>query len=238
MKKFGFNVLDLLAMALLSISLSGCDNKEGGDSEHVGAALELSKSNLDQSSRAYSPLEPEIKVQSDSDQAGFPIILSNDMSGLINIAKGKLVEQSSTYKSPDNFEAVAGLAVDGNVDGIFLHHSISLTNKDKNAWWEVDLGALEKINHIAVWNRTECCSNSWLKNYWIFVSEKPFLPNSTADDIKKDKHVIAINGGAANPVFVSPSPIGSGRYVRIQLDGADREDSMLQLAEVEIYRAK
>src|ERR1035438_1456983 len=66
-------------------------------------------------------------------------------------------------------------AVDGSTDGSFYDGSVTATNLDTNAWWQVDLGASAAVNSIVIWNRTDCCS-SRLNDYWVFVSDTPFGP--------------------------------------------------------------
>jgi hypothetical protein len=87
-----------------------------------------------------------------------------------NLALGKPASQSSTA---DNDQAVAGLAVDGNTNGIFAEHSISHTNREQNPWWEVDLGEVCAIQEVRVWNRSDGVEDR-LKNVKIIFSDKPF----------------------------------------------------------------
>src|SRR5262249_30429558 len=56
-----------------------------------------------------------------------------------NLAQGKAASQSSTL--PGYSTAGPGSAVDGNTDGNFSNGSVTHTNLDANAWWQVDLGA-------------------------------------------------------------------------------------------------
>lgn len=87
-----------------------------------------------------------------------------------NLALGKPATQSSTA---DNDQAVAGLAVDGNTNGIFAEHSISHTNREQNPWWEVDLGEVCAIQEVRVWNRSDGVEDR-LKNVRIIFSDKPY----------------------------------------------------------------
>ena len=70
-----------------------------------------------------------------------------------NVAKGKKTKQSTT-----GFGGPASRAVDGNTDGIFSKNSITHTLLQADPWWEVDLGESLIINQLAIWNRTDCCS--------------------------------------------------------------------------------
>lgn len=71
-------------------------------------------------------------------------------SGGRNVARAGTAKQSSTSHS-----APPTRAIDGNADGTF--GTCSCTNDEKDAWWEVDLGAAMPIDHILVYNRNDCC---------------------------------------------------------------------------------
>ena len=146
--------------------------------------------------------------------------------GGTNIAVGKPATQSSTYAG-----AAAGRAVDGNTDGVFGDASLSTTNPDANAWWQIDLGTGATVNSVTVWNRTDCCG-SRLGDYWVFVSNTPFLPTDTPATLQ------ARAGTFASHQTLTPNPAISinvggmaGQYVRVQLSGTD----YLSLAEVQIF---
>jgi hypothetical protein len=73
-------------------------------------------------------------------------------AGDANLAKGKPARQSSTgYGGPATF------AVDGNTDGVYASKSTTHTNQENSPRWEVDLGASQTIERIAIWRRTDCC---------------------------------------------------------------------------------
>ena len=144
----------------------------------------------------------------------------------VNLALGKAATQSSTLMASTG----AGNAVDGNADGSFSDGSVTHTNDDANAWWEVDLGAAATINSIAIWNRTDCCA-SRLSDYWVFVSNAPFAASDTPSTLQ------GATGVWSNHQTTMPNPTTTvaagglqGRYVRIQLSGTN----YLSLAEVQV----
>ena len=142
-----------------------------------------------------------------------------------DLALGEAATQSSTYGSSS-----ASLAADGNTDGYFYDNSVSTTNLDANAWWQVDLGASAAVSSIAVWNRTDCCG-SRLSDYWVFVSNTPFLSSDTPATLSGRAGTFSSHQTSA------PSPnaniaIGAvGRYVRVQLSAP----GYLSLAEVQVF---
>ncbi|HLK69398.1 MAG TPA: discoidin domain-containing protein [Bryobacteraceae bacterium] len=143
-----------------------------------------------------------------------------------NLAQGKAATQSSTLPGAPP----ASVAVDGNVDGNFFDGSVTATNPDPFPWWQVDLGASTTITSIVIWNRTDCCSER-LNNYWIFVSDTPFLPTDTPATLQSRGGTFnSYQAASPNPSSVIPV-IARGRYVRIQLGNG----GYLSLAEVQVY---
>ncbi|HEV3197325.1 MAG TPA: discoidin domain-containing protein [Bryobacteraceae bacterium] len=105
--------------------------------------------------------------------------LTNQPGGGSNdLALGKTATQSSTLPGYASASAVAASAVDGNPDGNFFDGSVTATSLDPNPWWQVDLGASASVSSVVVWNRTDCCV-SRLNDYWVFISDTPFLPTDT-----------------------------------------------------------
>ncbi len=143
-----------------------------------------------------------------------------------NLAQGKVATQSSTYSHSTN--PVASKAVDGNTDGNFMGASMSYTNSAAQAWWHVDLGAVQQLNTIRVWNREDCCAER-LTNFYVLVSDTPFQStnlNTTLAQAGVSAYLTAGQGGRPTSVSVGRT----GRYVRVQLAGVN----YLGLAEVEV----
>jgi hypothetical protein len=142
-----------------------------------------------------------------------------------DIALGKSANQSSTLPGTPP----AGVAVDGNIDGNFFDGSVTATNIESNPWWQVDLGASQTVNSVMIWNRTDCCS-SRLGDYWVFVSNTPFLDTDTPLTLAFRPGTASSHQTAAPNRSVS-IPFGiPGRYIRVQLNGRD----YLSLAEVQV----
>lgn len=148
-----------------------------------------------------------------------------------NVALNKMAKQSG-----EETGAPAHLAVDGNTDGNFYHGSVSHTTQDLNAWFDVDLGKIELIDAIKIWNRTDCCSDR-LSKYWVFISEHPFLSTETVRDLRSRAQTWGKIGAPAHPMSILNVNGIRGRYVRIQLSGEQPlENSYLNLAEVEVLK--
>ena len=145
-----------------------------------------------------------------------------------NLAQGKAALQSSTLAGYPNDAASA--AVDGNPDGNFFHGSVTHTNADSNAWWQVDLGASASVSSVIVWSRTDCCSDR-LNDYWVFVSDTPFLAGDTPATLQGRTGTFASHQTSAPSPFTNVPVAAQGRYVRVQLSGTNN----LSLAEVQVF---
>jgi hypothetical protein len=143
-----------------------------------------------------------------------------------NLAQGRTATQSSTYGPTTG----ASNAVDGNTDGSYWDGSITHTNLDANAWWQVDLGASAAVGSISIWNRTDCCPQR-LNDYWVFGSDTPFGPSDTPATLQSRAGTWSSHQtGYPNP-STTITLNATGRYVRVQLSGTN----YLSLAEVQVY---
>jgi hypothetical protein len=149
-------------------------------------------------------------------------------SAASHLAMGRPAAQSSTL--PNYNTTSARTAVDGNTDGGFFNGSVTHTNLDTNAWWQVDLGASVPIGSIVIWNRTDCCGDR-LGDYWVFVSNTPFNSTDTPATLKSRAGTWSSHQtGVPHPSTRIAAPT-QGRYVRVQLSGTN----YLSLAEVQVF---
>ncbi len=135
-----------------------------------------------------------------------------------NLALNRPASQSSDFSG-----IIASFANDGNTSN-FSH-----TESNGAAWWEVDLGSINNISHINVWNREDCCANR-LEAYQIFVSDVPFVSKDIVETASQNGNGVYFQEAIAQRP--TRQNIGrTGRYVRIQLSGTN----FLHLAEVEVF---
>src|SRR5205814_5922170 len=132
----------------------------------------------------------------------------------VNLAFNKPATQSSNLNNdPVNFGAQK--AVDGNTDGNYgVSNSITHTSNETNAWWQVDLGSVQPIENIVLWNRTDCCTQR-LSNFYLFVSDDPFTSTSIATTLAQPG-VSAYHVQNTVPTSLTFSINRTGRYVRVQ----------------------
>ena len=142
---------------------------------------------------------------------------------LKNVARAHTATQSSQYTTRGPQTAVDG-TVSGNGEALVTH-----TLSEANAWWQVDLGSLQAINAIRVWNRTDCCSTR-LTNFAVMVSTTDMTGRTYADLIA-DPAIFKsqVPGTIVQQLLIDAKT--QGRYVRVQLAGTN----FLSLAEVEVF---
>lgn len=149
---------------------------------------------------------------------------------LSNLALFGTASHSSTFPSALDFEA--GNANDGDLSGGRKSGSLTHTNNENQAWWEIDLGRSVEIDTVRLWNRTDCCSNR-LNNFHVLVSNTPFASTDLATTIGQsgvsDYHN---QGTAGRQTDLSVNRVG--RYVRVQL----ADVGILQLAEVQVFGSR
>ena len=152
----------------------------------------------------------------------------NEVVGEQNVAEGKPASQSSDLNL-GSFVATADRAVDGSTDGNIFGGSVSTTQNNANAWWEVNLEALHDISTINVWNRTDA-SPERLDDFFVLVSNAPFVStdlNAVLNQPGVGAYEITDIAGTPTEVTVNRK----GQYVRVQFNKAD----YLSLAEVEVF---
>ena len=145
-----------------------------------------------------------------------------------NVAPFGSASQSSTWTAPAGIDVSAGQALDGDMTGTEAG-SITHTNQDTEAWWELDLHSIYDIDSIRLWNRTDCCQNR-LSDFYVLVSDEPFVSTGLAATRAQpgvSEHYVSatVDGQIEVPIN------RTGQFVRVQLAGTD----FLSLAEVQIF---
>lgn len=147
-----------------------------------------------------------------------------------NIALNKPTNQISTL-SAGGIVGSASKAVDGNTNGTFftspaINSSVTATQFENEAWWEVDLEDLHFIEEIKVYNRTDGVDRS--RNCYVLISDTPFTSDDLDDARAEADFEYFISGLVGSPDVVTPQI--DGRYVRVH----QMNSAFLVLAEVEV----
>ena len=145
--------------------------------------------------------------------------------GSINVAKNKPATQISTNPHWGSTNR-AELCVDGNRDGALERKSVCCTHRHTNPWFQVDLGKVEKIKEVVVYNRQgyEGWSNR-ARGYQVEVYK---------ENTKMWTSLSSVTNFDPMP-YRSVVPVGGieGDKVRIVYQGT----TFLNLAEVEVWNS-
>nr|XP_020643527.1 pentraxin fusion protein-like [Pogona vitticeps] len=137
-----------------------------------------------------------------------------------NIAVGKISSQSSTYEEKGTSEK----AIDGSLANSYAHGDCTLTNKEFEPWWMVDLTSAFQVSAVVITNRGDCCE-SRIKGAEILIGDLPQ------------------KGGTMNPRCATINSLGlgetmsfncggmQGQYVTITIPG---RNEFLSLCEVQV----
>ncbi len=146
-------------------------------------------------------------------------------------------KQSSTWTNGlPNGDAFR--AVDGNTGGAYSSDkSVTCTNVENTPYWQVDLGGLQWIDAIQIWNRTDDPYKARTKNYYLLVTDKADFPTDSTGAYLPLSQLVAHEdvwshyeaNEAGRPTTIAVGQYG--RVVRVQLDHSDA----LNLAEVQVY---
>jgi hypothetical protein len=138
--------------------------------------------------------------------AAFVLMLTHVARAEVNLALGKTASQSSRsqWSTPNDPQG----AVDGIKNGGFGF----CTSLQPNPWWQVDLGSVQILDRVVIFNRQDCCSER-SRTVHVLLS----------DDGRVFRDVYAHDG----TVF---GGVRDGRPLRVHLDGARARFVRLQLA--------
>ncbi len=143
------------------------------------------------------------------------LCLKNYTKG-VNLALNGTATQSST-----NYNSPAPLAIDGNTNGNWGSGSVTVTNSEANAWWQVDLGSDKTIGDIRVYNRTDACCKDRMSNFTVSVINSNGAVTHTETFTNYPDFAVTTNAGNVK-----------GQIIKVQLNIT----SALTLAEVEVYQ--
>ncbi|XP_063164582.1 C-reactive protein-like [Candoia aspera] len=137
-----------------------------------------------------------------------------------NVAVGKIPSQSSTFEE----KGESRKAIDGSLANIYANGDCTLTKKDFEPWWMVDLISAFQVSAVVITNRGDCCE-SRIKGAEILIGDLPQ------------------KGGTMNPRCATINSMGrgetmsfncarmQGQYVTITIPG---RNEFLSLCEVQV----
>ena len=160
-----------------------------------------------------------------------PVGPYDTLEGMINLAESGAASQSSNF----NTSLIAGQANDSVTTGFSIAH----TADQPNSWWQIDLGSVQSIGTVKIFNRDDCCQDR-LNGVVVLVSDTPF--DVSADGPANFSAAVA-NADAQTTIVTSTGDetldFGgvSGRYIRLQKNGVSNVTGIINIAEVKVSPA-
>ncbi|MCB0045885.1 MAG: discoidin domain-containing protein [Caldilineaceae bacterium] len=158
--------------------------------------------------------------------------VNNDLSLGYNLALGMPASASESHVA-----SVPSDANDGNRNGYYPAGSVWTADNisPSSTWWQVDLGSIQDITRIDLYNRTDNNLQFRLSNAWVLISDTDFGATPLGTALTNTPAGKKFNLGDMTGInYKQLSMSTSGRYVRVW--GADPTPTpFLNLAELEVY---
>ncbi len=124
---------------------------------------------------------------------------------------------------------------DGVINDFILAHTLNTTS---NEWMDIDIGAVDDIHKIVIWNRTTCCQFR-LDNVYVMVSKSMFPQNTDLSAALANAEFIYQVGDASLIDSLTIHVDESARYVRVQKSGMNtNNDNHLNVKEIQVFVGK
>lgn len=166
------------------------------------------------------------------------------------LSRKAVVSQSSTQPNiiyqDSLIDASAQKAVDGNNNGrIGVNYyqfglvpigSFSQTELELEPYFDMDLGALSKIDFIDIWNTVEIngpdleTNSTHFDDFYVMISDEPFTGTTLASSQETSDYTFQKSDPVIKRKFSLDSIEAIGQYIRIQAVGTN----MLKFAEIEV----
>lgn len=185
---------------------------EGGRSFYT--ALGHNDSDYTDDSDFIKHVEEGIKWAGNFDGTDIPVIPPTSD----NLALNGNASQSSTAHS-----GAASRAIDGDTNGVYSDDSVTHTNTEDNAWWQVVLNSEASIGEINIYNRVGCCQER-LSNFTVIITD--------SNNNETFSQTFAI---IPSPLLTVNAEGALGSTIRIQ---SNLSNSPLSLAEVEVFEGE
>lgn len=136
-------------------------------------------------------------------------------------ASGNVALNGTATQSSTAYGGLASRAIDGDTDGAWSAGSVTHTENEDNAWWQVDLGADHNIDEIVIYNRTDSCCTERLSNFVVLMW-----------DAEGNRTLRKFNTTTPDPSVTISLGDFIGKTIKIK---SNVTGSSLNLAEVEVF---
>ncbi len=140
----------------------------------------------------------------------------NVLAGMVNLAQSGVALQSSTLGS-----RVASNAIDGITSSNSNLLTSHTTSDDPNEWWQIDLGSVQQIDEITIFNRDDCCQDR-LGSVAVLLADTPFdTSGADATNLASAQANADFDAQIILPAVVTGDEVVdfngvSARYIRLQ----------------------
>lgn len=101
------------------------------------------------------------------------MILTVNRGNAVDVVSGtNLTLSGEAVQSSTGYGGDAARAIDGNSNGTYRHGSVTHTNNESNAWWQVELENNSQIDQIVIYNRTDRCCTGRLTDFSVSVLDE------------------------------------------------------------------
>ncbi len=143
---------------------------------------------------------------------------------IFNIALNGEVSQSSTVG-----EGIPNIAIDGQKNGAWNTGGASRTEREYQAWWEINLGQIYALENIQIWYPADIYPEG-ISDYYILYSRYPFGSTNLATELTSSLVGYIHVAGTHSSGATFPLAYQSAKYLRIQ----KAEDGVLSFLEIDI----
>ncbi|MAT46452.1 MAG: hypothetical protein CMO35_03365 [Verrucomicrobiaceae bacterium] len=130
-------------------------------------------------------------------------------SGERNVARAGKASQIST-----DFDGPARLAIDGNTNGEYTAKSTSHTGGGQDQWWEVDLGKIQEIDRIILWNRTDGETPGRLAGYRVLIMDqnRKIIWKKQPEEVPRPNTVFTTSGARSVPLVAASADFSQDKF--------------------------
>ncbi len=179
------------------------------------------------------------------DEGDYYVVISNDEGSApvtsetvtltvtgVNIARWGVASQSTV-----GWDGLPSKAIDGNTSGVFPEGSITHTGQgDPTPWLEIHLFGPSFVESIALWNRTDCCSER-LTNFKLsaFALDESCNPQLIFEETYFDDNTFPVTTETPFTIELEEEGVSSIRIERLGTPEDYPGQFFLSLAEVQIF---
>jgi hypothetical protein len=149
----------------------------------------------------------------------FNVIYITSLTVLGAVVDSNLALNGTATQSSTRNNGAPERAIDGDTNGQWSGGSVTHTNSESGAWWQVDLGSNKTLSEVIVYGRTDSCCSARLSDYKVTATNAAGIEVFSQDMSTYPDPSITVSVNT------------SARYIKVELNN----QTALSLAEVEVF---